>query len=177
MVWLLLSLLSLASRADAASLDPAHAARIMTDYMIEDATDRDAFQKWGYGQSIIMDALLLASEKIDGMDDVMSRWVNPVLDGFLAQPGSAAYNLTRNIPIDTDFIGNAVGDKIGLYPHAFLHRYLHYGAGAGAGAGGAATATATTAATATAKSPPPPGYNASLDLVVARQALDRYILR
>eukprot|EP00936_MAST-01D_sp_MAST-1D-sp1_P001935 g1935.t1 len=165
MVLLLLSCLSLVSCAHAASLDPAHAARIMVDYMIEDATDRDEFQKWGYGQSIIMDALLLASEKIDGMDDVMSRWVNPVLDGFLAQPGSAAYNLTRNIPIDTDFIGNAVGDKIGLYPHAFLHRYLHYGAGAGG--------TATT----TAKSPPPPGYNASLDLVVARQALDRYILQ
>ena len=93
----------------------------------------------------------------------MSRWVNPVLDGFLAQPGSAAYNLTRNIPIDTDFIGNAVGDKIGLYrsvppPLPPLR-------------GGRERHSNNDCKVAAAS-----GYNASLDLVVARQALDHYIL-
>ena len=103
-----LVLSSAGAAAAAAPLDPAHAARIMADHMIADAADRDEFQKWGYGQSIVMDALILASEQVDGMDDVMPRWVNPVLDGFLVQPGSAAYNLTRGIPISLDFIGNAV---------------------------------------------------------------------
>lgn len=141
-----------------APLDPVHAARIMADYMMKDTHDAEYFKKWGYGQSIVHDALLLASEKVDGMDYVMASWVNPVLDEYLTDGNSAAYNLTHGISIDVQWIGNAVGDKIGLYGHAYLHRYLHYTSGA-------------------AKSLPPTGYNASADLVVARETVDAYILK
>jgi hypothetical protein len=64
--------------------------RELTDHLIGDTTDAHKMQEWGYGQSIIVDAMLLAEEKIDGMNDVMSRWVNPILDKFLATEGSAA---------------------------------------------------------------------------------------
>ena len=136
------------------ALAPPMAVHLVADHILND-TDPE-FQKWGYGQSIILDAMLHAAEKVDGMDHVMGRWVNPVLDGFLSQQGSPAYNLTHGIPIDVAWIGNAVGDKIGLYPHAYLHRYLHYSNAA--------------------RSTPPEGYNASADLAVARTALEEYIL-
>ena len=145
----------------ASALTPRTAVHDVADHILN-ATPGSvagaAFRKWGYGQSIIVDALLLAAEEVDGMEHAMGRWVNPVLDGFLATEGSAAYNLTHGLPISAGFIGNAVGDKIGLYPHAYLHRYVHYTQGG-----------------AKAK-PPPKGYNASADLAVARTALDEYVL-
>jgi len=134
-------------------------ARKLVTYLMGDTKDSAKMKVWGYGQSIIIDAMLLAAESMDGMGDVMPRWVDPVLDGYLATEGSAAYNLSHHIPIDTAWIGNAVGDKIGLYPHAYLHRYLHY--------------TASTPP----HSAPPKGYNASVDLAVAKRTVDLYILQ
>ena len=139
----------------APAMTPPEAVHLVADHILNDTDTTEEFQKWGYGQSIILDAMLLAAETVDGMDHVMGRWVNPVLDGFLSQQGSAAYNLTHGIPIDIGWIGNAVGDKIGLFPHAYLHRYLHYSK---------------------VHSSPPPGYNGSADLAVARGAVDGYIL-
>ena len=68
--------------------------------------------------------MLLAAERVSGMDHVLPRWVNPVLDRHLADPVGPAFNLTHGLAVTPDFIGNAIGDKIGLYPHAYLHSYL-----------------------------------------------------
>jgi hypothetical protein len=73
------------------------------------------------------------------------------------------FNLTHNIPINTGWIGNAVGDKIGLYPHAYLHRYLHY-------SGNDRLEPLQSHAS------PPKGYNSSADLAVAKRTVDDYIL-
>ena len=83
------------AHGEAFALNPAQAARKMADCMIKDTKDAEEFKKWGYGQSIIVDALLLASEEVDGMGDVMSSRVNPVLDGYLTQKGAPAFNLTH----------------------------------------------------------------------------------
>eukprot|EP01049_Picozoa_sp_SAG25_P007901 SAG25_NODE_673_length_6002_cov_4.287481_4_plen_207_part_00 len=100
--------------------------------------------------------MLLASERVTGMDHVLGSWVNPVLDRHLADTFGPAYNLTHGLAVTPEFIGNAIGDKIGLYPHAYLHRYEHYRR--------------------TAAAPPPPGVDPSADLQVARRALSDYVL-
>lgn len=147
----------LSASASAAALTPEAAVHAVSDHILNVSGEvRADFTKWGYGQSIIIDALLLSAETVQGMGHVMDRWVDPVLDGFLATEGSPAFNLTHDIPIDVEWIGNAVGDKIGLYPHAYLHRYLHY-------TRGGAT--------------PPRGYSPSLDLAVARNAVNQYVLK
>ena len=140
----------------AIALAPEKAVHAVADHIINDTEAAQEFKSWGYGQSIMIDAMLLSAERVPGMTHVMDEWVNPVLDGYLATPDSAAYNLTHGLPITPDFIGNAVGDKIGLYPHAYLHRYLHY--------------------TAPGHPTPPRGYTAALDLQVAKRACDDYIL-
>ena len=141
------------------SLTPSSAVHILADHIVNDTQDVLLFQKWGYGQSIILDAMILAAETVDGMDHVMNEWVNPVLDRYLTAAEStsgAAYNLTHGLGITPEFIGNAVGDKIGLYPHAYLHRYLHYRA--------------------PSRYLPPPGYDGAKDLEVAKRTVDEYIL-
>lgn len=136
------------------ALEPSEAVSSMVDYILSDTKAAQDFKKWGYGQSIMIDAMLLASEKVRGMEYVLDRWVNPVLDQYLTAVDAPAYNLTHGLTITPQFIGNAVGDKIGLYPHAYLHRHEHY-----------------------RRAQAPAGYNASADLEVARRALDDYILK
>jgi len=68
-------------------LAPADAVRLVADYIINDtATYHEFGETWGYGQSIILDAMLLAAEFVPGMDHTMA-WVNPVLDRYLTTKG------------------------------------------------------------------------------------------
>lgn len=120
------------------------------------ANNSEYFRKWSYGPSIIHDACILAEEQLD-LPEGLQAWVNPQLNGFLSDGTSEAFNVTHNLTVLPEFIGNAVGDKLGLFPHAFLHRGLHYNASA---------------------APPPPGYpGVAVDLEVARRVAVDYILR
>ena len=87
----------------------------------------------------------------------LCSWVNPVLDHYLNTVNEPAYNLTHGLGISSEFIGNAVGDKVGLFPHAYLHRYLYY--------------------TAKDAPPAPKGYDPAKDLEVAKKTVDQYILK
>ena len=69
------------------ALSPPVAVRLVADHILNDTNAAHEFQLWGYGQSIIIDAMLHAAETVDNMDHVMARWANPVLD-FLSQQGS-----------------------------------------------------------------------------------------
>lgn len=72
--------------------------------------------------------------------------------------GQAGYNVTHHIPLDPAFIGTAVGDHIGLYPHAYLHRATFY--------------TNKSAGT----PPPPAGYSPATDVQLARAVFEEYVL-
>ena len=61
-----------------------------------------------------------------------------------------------------------MGDKIGLFGHAYLHRYMHYHHN---------TSSTASPPPPLSPPPPPPGYNASADLEVARRTVDQYILQ
>ena len=71
--------------------DPASAARAIANHILQsNATTRDGFRDWGYGPSIIVDAMVLATENekysknsSSSSSDLMSQWVNPLLDGYL----------------------------------------------------------------------------------------------
>ena len=94
------------------------------------------FSLWGYGQSILLDAMMLGVEIITDtssdvkgeaastspMDFVLDEWVNPVMDHYLFTANAPAYNLTHNEPLSRLWIGTAIGDRAGLYPHAYLRR-------------------------------------------------------
>lgn len=69
------------------------------------------FYKWGYGQSIILDAMLLMASELPSSPQSaqsLSQWVNPELDYYLNTPGMAGYNVTHEIPLSPDFIGACV---------------------------------------------------------------------
>lgn len=101
------------------------AAAIMHHIVTHSANDSAKFLVWGYGQSIIHDAMLEADEAL-GLDEGLTQWVNPILDGFLSDGESEAFNMTHGLPVSPEFVGNSVGDKLGLFPHAYLHRAVHY---------------------------------------------------
>ena len=61
------------TRAHAMGITPTAAVHAVADHIINDKKDEKTFQIYGYGQSIILDAMMLAAEKVDGMQHVMPR--------------------------------------------------------------------------------------------------------
>ena len=157
--------------------DPKVAAHAIASAIINgDEKARDEFKEWGYGQSIIIDALMLASERLgenfmtvnttqhaggDGrnaLETVMQAWVNPLLDGFL-QPGQPAHFLAGGTIPPVTSADKAIGDHIGLFPHAYLRRATYY-------------------VRPNASRPlPAGGYARAVDLKVARTTVDDFILK
>ena len=45
-------------------LAPAQAVRVVADHILNDTADAHEFQTWGYGQSIMLDAMMLAAETV-----------------------------------------------------------------------------------------------------------------
>ena len=59
-------------------ITPTAAVHAVADHIIKDTKDEKKFQIYGYGQSIILDAMMLAAEKVDGMQHVMPRYNNTI---------------------------------------------------------------------------------------------------
>ena len=151
--------------------DPKAAAHAIASKIISHpdapSSKGDEFERWGYGQSIIIDAMMMAAERLSepfmtvkhdgGSETVMTGWVNPLLTGFLKAGQPASYLAAGTIPPTTS-ADKAIGDHIGLFPHAYLHRATYY-------------------AKANASRPVPPGYSAATDIKVARTTVDDFILR
>lgn len=159
-------------RIPAAGAPAAQVAHAIASQIINSSPDaQKEFRRWGYGQSIILDAMMMASEQL-GEDfmtvprsnssagdtaTVMSAWVNPLLDGFL-ELGQPAHDLAAGrVPPSTGG-DKAIGDHIGLFPHAYLHRAVYY-------------------AGANSSRPAPLHYDRALDVVVARTTVDDFILK
>ena len=58
-------MLHLIAHACISALTPTTAVHAVADHILNDTADAHEFQSWGYGQSIIIDAMLLASENIE----------------------------------------------------------------------------------------------------------------
>ena len=72
----------------AAALSPADAVHALAAYILNDTADVSEFQRWGYGQSIILDAMMLASERVSWAEVTPPRVLAPTescsYPGFLA---------------------------------------------------------------------------------------------
>eukprot|EP00041_Stephanoeca_diplocostata_P019802 m.430944 g.430944 ORF g.430944 m.430944 type:complete len:432 (-) comp21399_c2_seq16:1907-3202(-) len=113
------------SRGMAGGKDPKEAAELVVNYILSDPAVKLTMGAWTYGCSILADAMIEATELIDDFNvDAMGQWVNPILDGFLNKHGAVAYDVVHNITLKS--LGTAIGDTVGLYPHAYLHRATHY---------------------------------------------------
>jgi hypothetical protein len=147
----------LMSAQSSALLTPVHATKLVADAIVKftttgvcdqnNKTQTCAFGRWGYGPAIINDALLQAS-KLPNMD--YTQFVNAKLDTFLETKGETAFNLTHGIHMDW---GYSIGDRVGLYPFAYLARAQYYAS--------VNTGTST--------------YDNTSDLLVATEAASRYI--
>jgi hypothetical protein len=96
------------------------------DQLTTNKVAQQEFTKWGYGQSIIAQALLEVTSEIDGLD--YSTWVNQVYSEFLKKDGNA-YALAFNLTADVHSIprwSKGIGDIIGLPPFGFLYRSILY---------------------------------------------------
>jgi hypothetical protein len=82
-------------------------------------------ETWGYGQSIILDALVHAAELVPGMDHTM-EWVNPVLDRYLTTKGQCGTYCKNGIRsyIYTAKIG--IRSYIGTQSRFLLVMYVGY---------------------------------------------------
>lgn len=128
------------------------------------------FRTWGYGQSIMIDAMMMAAERLGekymtvthagGNETVMTGWVNPLLTGFLKPGQPAAVLATGKIPPANE-ADKAIGDHIGLFPHAYLHRASYY----------------TNSSFLSGPRPAPAGYDAAVDVKVARTTVNGFILK
>ena len=77
-----------------------------------------SFGEWSYGDAII-NAELIAARAALGLD--FRAFTDAKLDYWTATPGAVGYNLTHNISMPW---GPSIGDKVGLYPIAYLARGL-----------------------------------------------------
>jgi hypothetical protein len=121
----------------------------VADHITTNELATAAFSLWSYGCGIIVDALVAATEEVEGLDYM--PWVNKVLDSFANNSSDNAYKVAHgtNIPW-----GYSIGDVIGLFPFAYVRRATHYSL---------------------SKFPPPANYNVTQDRFIATEVAKRYI--
>ena len=66
-----------AQRKSRTIITPTDATQAIGNHIIGDSKDAKKFQSYGYGQSIILDAMILAAEKVEGTSGWMSRLFPP----------------------------------------------------------------------------------------------------
>jgi hypothetical protein len=107
--------------SESLTLTPDAVARLVADHITTDKAASAEFGKWTYGCGIIVDALLKVTEVVPGLDYM--HWVNPVLDNFTSTQTENGYKIVHGEPIP---FGRSIGDVVGLYPIAYLHRATYY---------------------------------------------------